>query len=226
MPVNTILGLFAKSPIKPLQEHINKVHQCCKLLVPFFEAVNANDWEEAAKQREKISQLEKQADDLKREIRLKLPRGIFMPVERTDMLELLTQQDKIANKAKDISGRIIGRQLTLPADTQTDFMAYVKRCIDATLQAKKAINELDELLETGFKGREVELVEQMIHRLDEIEEDTDRLQIKLRRQFQQVETQYSPIDMMFLYQILEWVGDLADQAERVGARLELMLARS
>ncbi|MGL5496478.1 MAG: TIGR00153 family protein, partial [Aeromonas sobria] len=28
------------------------------------------------------------------------------------------------------------------------------------------------------------------------------------------------------YKILEWVGDLADQAERVGARLELMLARS
>ncbi|MCE0557424.1 MULTISPECIES: TIGR00153 family protein [unclassified Motilimonas] len=226
MPVNTILGLFAKSPIKPLQEHINKVHHCCKLLIPFFEAVNVNDWEEAERRRAEISQAEKQADDLKREIRLKLPRGIFMPVERTDMLELLTQQDKIANKAKDISGRILGRQLTLPADTQVDFMAYVKRCIDATNQAKKAINELDELLETGFKGREVELVEEMIHRLDEIEDDTDRLQVKLRRHFQQVEAQYNPIDMMFLYQILEWVGDLADQAERVGARLELMLARS
>ncbi|MBP6166051.1 MAG: phosphate transport regulator, partial [Aeromonas sp.] len=25
MPVNTILGLFAKSPIKPLQKHIVKV---------------------------------------------------------------------------------------------------------------------------------------------------------------------------------------------------------
>ncbi|MCE2573490.1 TIGR00153 family protein [Motilimonas eburnea] len=226
MPVNTILGLFAKSPIKPLQEHINKVHQCCKLLVPFFEAVNANDWDEAEQLRAKISQAEKQADELKREIRLKLPRGIFMPVERTDMLELLTQQDKIANRAKDISGRILGRQLTLPAETQEDFMAYLQRCIDATNQAKKAINELDELLETGFKGREVDLVEDMIHRLDEIEDDTDHLQIKLRRQFQQVENQYSPIDMMFLYQILEWVGALADQAERVGARLELMLARS
>ncbi len=226
MPVNTILGLFAKSPIKPLQEHINKVHQCCKLLVPFFEAVNANDWDEAEKQRAKISQMEKQADELKREIRLKLPRGIFMPVERTDMLELLTQQDKIANRAKDISGRVLGRQMRLPDNTQQDFMAYLQRCIDATNQAKKAINELDELLETGFKGREVVLVEDMIHRLEEIEDDTDRLQVKLRRQFQQVETQYSPIDMMFLYQILEWVGALADQAERVGARLELMLARS
>ncbi|MFO6424318.1 TIGR00153 family protein [Motilimonas sp. KMU-193] len=226
MPVNTILGLFAKSPIKPLQEHINKVHQCCKLLVPFFEAVNANNWEEAETIRAKISQMEKQADELKREIRLKLPRGIFMPVERTDMLELLTQQDKIANRAKDVSGRVLGRQMRLPDNTQQDFMAYLQRCIDATNQAKKAINELDELLETGFKGREVELVEDMIHRLEEIEDDTDSLQVKLRRQFQQVETQYSPIDMMFLYQILEWVGDLADQAERVGARLELMLARS
>ncbi|WP_198419254.1 TIGR00153 family protein [Motilimonas pumila] len=226
MPVNTILGLFAKSPIKPLQEHINKVHECCKHLIPFFEAANANNWEEARKQQAKISEIEKVADALKREIRLKLPRGIFIPVERTDMLELLTQQDKIANRAKDISGRVLGRQLHLPSATQADFMAYLSRCIDATKQAKKAINELDELLETGFKGREVELVEEMIQRLDEIEDDTDSLQIKLRRELQKIETQYSPIDMMFLYQILEWVGDLADQAERVGARLELMLARS
>ena len=30
---------------------------------------------------------------------------------------------------------------------------------------------------------------------------------------------------MFLYQIIDWVGDLADLAERVGARLEILLAR-
>jgi uncharacterized protein Yka (UPF0111/DUF47 family) len=42
------------------------------------------------------------------------------------------------------------------------------------------INELDELLETGFKGREVALVEKMIHQLDKIEDDADAMQIKLR----------------------------------------------
>ncbi len=52
------------------------------------------------------------------------------------------------------------------------------------------------------------------------------MQIGLRQQLQAVEQKYNPIDVMFLYKILEWVGDLADQAERVGARLELMLARS
>ena len=31
---------------------------------------------------------------------------------------------------------------------------------------------------------------------------------------------------MFVYQIIEWVGDLADLAERVGARLEILLAKN
>jgi len=179
---------------------------------------------DAEKIRQQIAQLEKEADILKREIRLKLPRGLFLPVARTDLLELLTQQDKIANRAKDISGRMLGRKMEFPTEMRADFMAYLKRCIDATAQAEKAIGELDELLETGFKGREVEM--EMIHQLDLIEDDTDTMQIGLRQQLQAVEHNYNPIDVMFLYKILEWVGDLADQAERVGARLELMLARS
>lgn len=226
MPVNTILGLFAKSPITPLQEHITKVHETCELLIPFFGAIGAQKWEEAENIRKQISQCEKDADILKREIRLKLPRGIFMPVDRTDMLDLLTQQDKIANRAKDIAGRMIGREMQLPLELADDFEAYLRRCIDATALAKKAINELDELLETGFKGREVDLVEHMINELDRIEDDTDELQIGLRQKLHKIENNYNPVDVMFLYKILEWVGGLADQAETVGARLELMLARN
>ncbi|MCG9712896.1 TIGR00153 family protein [Shewanella insulae] len=225
MPVNSILGVFAKSPIKPLQDHIDKVHYCASILVPFFEATVAGDWDKAVQLRKQISQAEREADELKREIRLTLPGGLFMPVERTDLLELLTQQDKIANKAKDISGRIIGRQLLVPEAIQEPFNAYLARCIDAVAQAKQAINELDDLLETGFRGREVDLVAKMIVELDKIEEDTDDLQIKIRRQLFSIENELNPVDVMFLYKIIEWVGDLADLAERVGSRLELMLAR-
>lgn len=226
MPVNTILGLFAKSPIKPLGEHAKKVHECCLQLVPFFEATANDDWEKANQLREHISQLEKQADTLKREIRLKLPRGLFLPVDRTDMLELLTQQDKLANRAKDISGRIIGRHLRIPDEMHPAFMNYLQRCLDATAQSNRVIAEMDDLLETGFKGREVALVETMITELDHIEDDTDHLQILLRQTLLTLEDQFNPIDVVFLYKTLEWVGDLADQALRVGARLELMLARS
>ena len=226
MPVNTIMGLFAKSPMKPLQRHVVCVNECCSLLIPFFETCATGDWEKANELRAQISHLEKEADVLKREIRLKLPRGLFMPVDRTDMLGLLTQQDKLANLAKDIAGRVVGRQLEIPSSMQDAFLAYVQRCLDAANQAQEVISELDELLETGFKGREVTLVAEMINKLDIIEDDTDELQIQLRQQLMSIEHKYNPIDVMFLYKILEWVGGIADQAQRVGSRLELMLSRS
>ena len=105
------------------------------------------------------------------------------------------------------------------------FHAYLQRCIDAVALACEAINELDELLETGFRGREVDLVIKMVEQLDMIEGDTDDMQIKLRKALRLAETELNPIDVMFLYRTLEWVGDLADVALKVGSRLEIMLAR-
>ncbi|ATD07838.1 TIGR00153 family protein [Pseudoalteromonas piscicida] len=225
MPSNAFLGVFAKSPIKPIEEHIKIVHQASAALIPFFNHVFKGEWTEADAIRIEIRNLEREADELKREVRLHLPRGLFMPVERTDLLELITHQDKIANKAKDIAGRVIGREMVIPESIQKDFLAYVTRCVDATKQASEAINEFNELLETGFRGREVTLVEKMLVELDVIEQDTDDMQIKIRRELRAVESELNPIDAMFLYKIIEWVGGLADIAERVGSRLELMLAR-
>lgn len=225
MPNNSILGVFAKSPIKPLEKHIRLVVECCQKLPAFFDASANNDWELAESIRSDISSLEKDADALKRKIRLELPGGLFMPVDRADLLELLTQQDRIANKAKDVAGRTLGRQMQIPVTMQADFSAYLARCIDATEKAADAINELDDLLETGFRGREVELVEKMIHQLALIEDDTDTMQIKLRSDLMAMEKEMDAVEVMFLYQIIEWVGDLADLAERVGARLEILLAR-
>jgi uncharacterized protein len=221
----SIMDMFAKSPLKALQTHIDTVHSATELLTPFFKAVCEENWQEAAKIRQQISTLEKKADEIKRDVRMNLPRGLFLPVERTDILELITQQDKIANKAKDISGRYIGREMTIPPQIQDIFLSYVSRNIDATAQAAKAINEFDELLETGFRGREVTLVEKMITELDAIEDDTDGMQIAVRLELKKLEDDLNPIDVMVTYRMIEWIGELADLAERVGSRLELMLAR-
>ena len=84
---------------------------------------------------------------------------------------------------------------------------------------------LDELLETGFAGREVTLVERLIEELDRIEHDTDNMQISLRSELYLLEKGLPAVDVMFLYQIIEWIGDVADRAQRVGNRLELLMAR-
>lgn len=220
-----IFNMFGPSPIRPIEQHMRKVHQCAKQLDPFFEAVLKQDWKSATAYKDKIIALEKEADIIKRDLRLHLPTGLFLPVSRTDLLELLSAQDKIANKAQDIAGLIVSRQMTIPPSLVDVFMSLLHRSIDASKQACKAINELDELLETGFRGSEVKIVEEMILKLDEIEHETDDILADIRHQIFELEKELPPMEVIFLYKLVLWIGDLADNAHTVGGRLQILIAR-
>lgn len=217
--------LFAQSPIKPMQDHVQKVYECTQALQPFMKAVFAGQWEEATLVQQEISQLENEADEMKRDIRLNLPRGLFLALDRRDLLDLVSRQDRIANKAKDIAGVILGRKLNFPKSLHKDINIYLKRSIKACKYALKVVNELDELITSGFKGREVKVIAKMINDLDAIENDTDKMQILLRQQLLILEPDLPPVDVMFFYKTLDWIGGLADNAQLVGDRLELMVAR-
>jgi predicted phosphate transport protein (TIGR00153 family) len=224
-PFNSIVNLFGTSPVRPLQKHMAKVVECVWQLEPLFDAVLADDRAAVNEVQERIVALEHDADDLKHDLRLHLPRSLFLPMERRDLLEVLTMQDNIANRAKDIAGLIRGRRMSLPADVGPRFKDFVKRGIDACLQAQKAVNGLDELVETGFRGAEVALVQDLINELDRIETDTDTIQVEVRAKVFAIERDLPPIDAMFLYRVIDWTGDIGDRAQRVGSRLQLMLAR-
>jgi hypothetical protein len=221
---NVLSSIFGSSPVKPLEEHIDVAYRCARQLREFFEAATKGDWDTASEVREKISDLENDADNLKKEIRKNLPKSLFMPVPREDLLELLLVQDKIANRAKDISGIVLGRKMSIPEPITAQFCEFVDRNIDAAKQARKSVRELDELFTSGFRGAEVELVGGLIEELDQIETETDEKQAALRAGLFRIEDTLSPIDAMFLYKVIEQTGEIADMAERVGRRLELLLA--
>jgi hypothetical protein len=200
-------GIFGSSPVAPMQQHMAKVYLCVSELVPLFNAVINEDWDSVQAYQKKIAELEEEADKLKKELRLHLPKGLFMPVSRQDLLEVLTMQDKIANKAKDIAGVILGRRMTLPEVIHEDYIRYAQRCVDACKQAQVAINQLDELVETGFSGNEIRIVSDMINKLDMIEGDTDTLEAEIRHKIFAIEKTLAPIDAVFLYKIIEWTGE-------------------
>jgi uncharacterized protein len=225
MASNYFSKIFGRSPFVAMQGHMEIVDQCVHQLSPFFKAVLKGDHAQAKEVYKEIGKLENKADVLKKKLRLQMPKGLFMPVERRDLLELLLVQDMAANKAKDISGIIIGRKMTFPAAIAELIPVYVKRCEDACKQAKVVINELDELVETGFAGKEIEIVASIINELDVIEKDTDKLQIKIRAALMKVEKNLPPVDVIFYYKIIEDIGEVADIAQRVGSRVELLLAK-
>ncbi|WP_108126694.1 TIGR00153 family protein [Saccharospirillum mangrovi] len=220
-----LMALFGRSPVKPIQEHIKKAHACAERLLDFYDTAVTGDYTAAEAVRLDIARLEQEADQLKKDIRVHLPNSLFMPVPRSDLLELVTQQDRLANRAKDIAGIMVGREMAIPAPLQPLMREYLVAAIGASAKAAEALAELDELFETGFGSKEISLVSKLIDALDNQEHRTDELEITIRKALRAVELDHPPIEVMFLYRVIELIGDLADVAQRVGARLQILMAR-
>ena len=220
-----ISSLFGKSPISPLQQHMKQVHSCLKEFGVFAKAANAEDWEKAQAAQISIALKEHKADKLKKKLRMNLPSTFMMPFSRRDLLDVLLIQDSIANITKDLAGLMMSRHMVFPKEFAEDFINLTGLCIKTSAAALVAINELDELLETAFSSRERKIVGQMIIKINELEHETDIAQSEIREKLFALESSLPPIDVMFYYRAIEWLGETADAAQKVGSRFEVMLTK-
>jgi predicted phosphate transport protein (TIGR00153 family) len=226
MPTTTpFANLFGHSPFKALQRHMRVVLDCMREVPPLFEALAAADQEQVQSLKDRIFHLENEADTIKNELRSNLPKSLLMPVDRRDLLEVLQMQDSIADTAQDVAGLLVERPMGVPEFLKEPLLALAGRCVDACEQSGRIIEELDELLAMGFRGREANRVEEMVEELNRIEDETDELGLELTHRLFQHEDELKPVSVMMWYQLIQWVGDLADFAEKVGDRLRLLIAR-
>ena len=222
---NTFTKLFGQSPFTALQSHMRVVLECAREVLPLIEALADGDQATVNDKKEIIFEREAEADRIKNELRLHLPKSLFMPVDRRDLLEVLHLQDTIANTAQDVAGLLIERQMDIPDFMREPLIALTSRCIDTCEHSASVIEELDELLAMGFRGREVDKVDAMLQQLNDIEDETDELGIALARALFEHEDEMKPVSVMMWYRLIEWIGDLADYAEKVGDRLRLLIAK-
>jgi predicted phosphate transport protein (TIGR00153 family) len=222
---NTFSKLFGQSPFTALQKHMRVVLECAREVPPLIEALVAGDQLRVVELRDRIFEREAEADRIKHELRAHLPKSLFMPVDRRDLLEVLLLQDTIANVAQDVAGLLIERKMSIPDFLREPLIELTARCVDTVEHAAKVIEELDEMLALGFRGREVDRVDEMLKELNAIEDETDELGIALARALFDHEDEMKPVSVMMWYQIIEWIGDLADYAEKVGDHLRLLIAK-
>ncbi len=225
MAGNPFSNMFGQSPIRPIQEHIGLAHQCAEQLPLFIDAALTDDWKKAEEIYNTISDLENAADDAKTSLRANLPNSLMMPVDRGDLLVMITQQDEIANCTKDIAGIMLGRQMQIPQQIASLMQGFVAEAVQTSAQAVKAVNEMDELLEMGFKGRVLNVVEELVEELNRLEHINDELQIDVRAALFKIENELPPVNVVFLYKVIEWIGALADSAQSAGGKLQLLIAR-
>jgi len=216
-------NLFAKSPFSPLQAHMEKVVKCVHKMNDLFTAYLKGNFEQINQLAEEISELEHMADLTKNEIRNNLPKGIFLAINRSDLLEILSLQDTIADKAEDIAVLMTLKRLETLPDIEPDLTNFLNKNIEIVEETHKVIREMDELLEATFGGREAEKVKLMIENIAFMEHEADIMQRTLLKKLFAREDSL-PYSSFFLWiSILQAVASLGNTSEKLGNRIRMLL---
>jgi len=221
----TLSELISKSPFGPIQFHMEKTKRCAEELLVYLDAAISKEWDKAAISREKIIELEKDADELKAETRDLLPKGMFLFVPRGDLLDLIGLADEIPNTIKDISGLMYGRKMVIPSQISTTFKEFSTEAVSSVTTASAAIDQLAELSRLAFGTKASTELDKIISGLDSKEREIDQLEVLVRKQLFDIEKDLAPVDVIFLYDIINKIGELADRSEQLGHRLTLISVR-
>jgi hypothetical protein len=68
-------------------------------------------------------------------------------------------------------------------------------------------------------------METLIEKLDSLENSNDQTEITLRGELFKIEKDLPPVNVMFLYDVINKIGELSDRAEQVGHRISLIASR-
>jgi predicted phosphate transport protein (TIGR00153 family) len=222
---NPLANLVKRSPLVSIQEHMRVVLECAREVPGLLEALSDGNTSEFEQIKDRICAKEDEADKIKNALRGRLPKSLFMPIDRRDLLEVLHIQDSIADTAQDIADLLFERQMAIPEEMKEPVLVATRSSLDVCEFSLKVIEELDELLEMGFRGNEARHVEEMADKLNRIEDDADATELALAQTLFRIESKLDPVTVIMWYRIIEWIGDLADHAEKVGDRIRLFIAR-
>ena len=221
--LGTILNLFGRSPFAPLQSHMEKVSNCVHLIESLFKEIEKKDYEAAEKIAEKISENEHQADMTKNDIRNHLPKSLYLPIDRSHLLEILNLQDNIADAAEDAAVLTTLKPLEILPEFQNEFNEFLEKNIKTFDGARLIIKEMHELLESSFGGIEAEKVRAMVDDVAFKEHEVDLIQRKLLKKTYLAEENISHSSFYLWQKIFESLAAISNLSENLANRVRMTL---
>ena len=201
------------------------VFSCICLLPPLLEALYRKDKAQLSEYGAEIIRIESEADEIKNIFRLKMPNTLLLPVDREDLLRLMSDQDNLADITEEIAKIVLYRDMTVPDAIKEHIDELLEGTMEISASAKDMIEQLDELLQVGFRGREQKKVEEMIAGVRRKEHNIDSIMHRTRRALFENEQQLDPVSTVFWYQLIDLLGSISDKAENVADRLLLFISK-
>ncbi|MBI5274133.1 MAG: TIGR00153 family protein [Chlamydiales bacterium] len=220
----TIAKLFGKSPFGHLQNHMHKVTACMKKLEDLFRLLVEEKFQDIEDTVIQLSKLEHEADLCKNDIRNNLPKSLYLPVDRSQFLEILSIQDSLADKAEEIGNLMLLKPVkSFPKELQSSFTEFVNKNMEAFWEARNIIKELTELIESSFGGQEAEKVKEMVDKTAYIEYESDCLKRQVLKTFFAIADKL-PYPSFYLWmRLIEEIGAVSHIAEKLAHRIRQMI---
>ena len=220
-----LLGTLRPDPFVKLNQHAKMVKKCTEsmqeAIVAFFKA----DFETFEQKRGEVRELEGSADDLKKSIRNHLPGNIHMPVEKSNFLLLLTQQDKILDYEEDVVQWLAMRQKPYDKQLYDEFIKLTDKVVESTSYFEQAIFNIPDVLEASFSDDERNETKQYIKKVSNAEYESDLLEHELTKLIFSLEGTLSPVDIYHLLRVVQLLGEVANHAENASDCIRTLLAR-
>lgn len=224
--MRSIGGVFGESPFKPLYEHAKKACEAAYALGDIIKAYCDRDASKVDNLCEKISGLEHEADEIKQNVRRRLPYSILLPVKRGDVLEFLKPQDSISDSAEDIAKVMtLTDPYDLPGDVKEGLMEIMVKTIQTLDAYLRLVKKLSELPRTAFRRKGVEEALDLVSPVEELEHQIDVIELGLSRKIFKLQDKLGAVGVFHLSRIVELLCNVSDYAARAADRLRTMLFR-
>lgn len=221
----TLFSVFLPSPFTGLAEHAEMAGKLVHRLREAVEAFCDGDQGRIRKLEEEVSREEHSVDLHKRKIRENLPKGAFLPVDRSDLLAFLKPQDSIADFAEDVVHIMSLRPGKVPEEIReglSELVDAVVRTVDAYVEM---VGKLSRVAKFSFRGKDIAQVMEEISRVEELEHETDIIEMSLGRKIFAAEGQVGPVGVYHLSELAKAIGEVANNAARAADRLRTMISR-
>ena len=220
-----VLDTFRKkSPFEQLLKHMGKVNECVDVLGDGLLRYYKGDYKSFSEVAENVSTLEYEADLIKSNLRNHLPNSLFLPVDKGKFMWALREQDKILDHAENLAKMLDMRHTKIPKELQKVFIEHAKLVVKTVKAMEDAVENIQDLVETGFVKREREQTKEFVHKVHDYEWKADQKKYEMTKGIYKLEKKLDPMDMYHLLKIADWVDDIADHAENVADWLRAMIA--
>jgi predicted phosphate transport protein (TIGR00153 family) len=216
-----------QSPFEGLWSHANKIKECIAALQETTTAFVAGDAAEVKRLAYVVSALELEADIIKSNVRNHLPGNVRMPVDKPLFLQALSEQDRILDEAEDAAIWMSFRQDKVPEEIGIALQSLLDKVVETVEAYEAAVANTQDLVQTGFIKREREEEKILIHRVHELEHETDVLSRALSEKLltPAMEELLGGVSVYHLLKLTLQISKIADHAENAGDRLRAMLSK-